>query len=61
LFIDNDMREALVAGQGESKIRALARQKGYGGLLESGINKMLQGLTSAEEVLSTAFTEDIRV
>ena len=62
LVIDNDMREALVTGQeGESKIRALARRKGYGGLLESGINKMLQGLTSAEEVLSTAFTEDIRV
>jgi type IV pilus assembly protein PilB len=61
LVIDNDIREALVTGQGESKIRVLARQKGYGGLLESGINKMLQGLTTAEEVLTTAFTENIRV
>jgi type IV pilus assembly protein PilB len=61
LVIDNDMREALVTGQGESKIRVLARQKGYGGLLESGINKMLQGLTTAEEVLTTAFTENIKV
>ena len=60
LVIDNDIREALVAGQGESRIRALARQKGYGGLLEGGIYKMLQGLTTAEEVLSTAFTENIR-
>ncbi len=33
-----------------------ARQKGYGGLLESGVNKALAGLTTAEEVISVAFT-----
>ena len=60
LVMDNDMRDALVAGEGEAKIRAMARQKGYGGLLESGVNKILQGLTTAEEVLSTTFTENIR-
>jgi type IV pilus assembly protein PilB len=60
LVMDNQIRNALVAGEGESKIRAMARQKGYGGLLESGVSKILQGLTTAEEVLSTTFTENIR-
>lgn len=35
------------------------RKKGYGGLLESGVIKMLQGLTTAEEVLGVTFSEDI--
>jgi type IV pilus assembly protein PilB len=60
LVMDNDMRDALVAGEKEAKIRAMARQKGYGGLLESGVSRILQGLTTAEEVLTTTFTENIR-
>ncbi|GAI13104.1 unnamed protein product, partial [marine sediment metagenome] len=40
-----------IAGANESQIRALARQQGYGGLLDSAVSKMLQGLTTAEEVL----------
>ena len=60
LVIDNDMREALIAGANESQIRAMSRQKGYGGLLESGVSKILQGLTTAEEVLSVAFTENVK-
>jgi type II secretory ATPase GspE/PulE/Tfp pilus assembly ATPase PilB-like protein len=61
LVMDNDIREKLVTGASESQIRALSHQKGYGGLLESGVDKMLQGLTTAEEVLSATFTEDIKV
>ena len=60
LVIDNDFREKLIERATESEIRAMARQKGYGGLLESGVNKALQGLTTAEEVLRVAFTEDIK-
>ena len=60
LVMDKDMREKLISGANESEIRRLSRQKGYGGLLESGVSKMLQGLTTAEEVLSVTFTEDIR-
>jgi len=60
LVIDNDMREKLTSGASESQIRALSRQKGYGGLLESGVNKILQGLTTAEEVLNATFTENIK-
>ena len=57
LVIDNDTREILTEGGAESKIRAAAREKGYGGLLESGVGKIMQGLTTAEEVLRVAFTE----
>jgi type IV pilus assembly protein PilB len=60
LVIDSDIREKIVSGGNEMQIRALSHQKGYGGLLESGVSKMLQGLTTAEEVLSVTFTEDIR-
>ncbi len=59
--MDNDMREKLIDGAGESEIRKLARQKGYGGLLESGVSKILQGLTTAEEVLSVTFAENTQL
>jgi type IV pilus assembly protein PilB len=60
LVMDNEMREKLSNGANESQIRAISRQKGYGGLLESGVNNMLKGLTTDEEMLRVAFTEDIR-
>jgi type IV pilus assembly protein PilB len=59
LVMNTDMREKLISGANESQIRAMSRQKGYGGLLESGVSNMLKGLTTAEEVLSTTFAEDI--
>jgi len=59
LVIDNDIREKIITGGNEMQIRAIARQKGYGGLLESGVSKILQGLTTAEEVLSVTFTENV--
>ncbi|MFA5251609.1 MAG: ATPase, T2SS/T4P/T4SS family [Phycisphaerae bacterium] len=59
LVMDSDIREMVINGKNEREIRAAARQKGYGGLFESGIISMMNGLTTAEEVLSTAFTEDI--
>ena len=31
---------------------------GYGGLLESGVDRLLSGLTTTEEVLRVTFTED---
>jgi type IV pilus assembly protein PilB len=60
LVMDKEMRETLIAGGTESQIRATSRQKGYGGLLESGVNNIFQGLTTAEEVLSATFMESIR-
>ena len=61
LVIDNDIREKIITGGSESQIRAMERQKGYNGLLESGMSNMLKGLTTAEEVLSVTFTEDVKV
>ena len=57
LVIDREIRDELLAGAGESKIRKISRRKGYQGLVGSGINRMLEGLTTAEEVLAAAFTE----
>ena len=57
--MDADIREMVISGQNERQIRTKARQKGYGGLFESGIANMEKGLTTAEEVLSTTFTEEI--
>jgi len=59
LVMDHKMRELVTAGGAEAQIRNLSRQNGYGGLLESGVTKMLQGHTTAEEVLSVTFSEDI--
>jgi len=56
LVIDDEIRELIIANSSEAKIREAARKKGYGGLLESGVNKALEGLTTAEEVISVAFT-----
>jgi type IV pilus assembly protein PilB len=60
LVIDNQMRDKIAEHATEAQIRAMARQKGYGGLLESGANKVLQGLTAPEEVIEVAFMEDVQ-
>ena len=56
LPVDNEIGDKIIAGESESQVRAALRKKGYGGLLESGTNKVLQGLTTAEEVVSIAYT-----
>jgi type II secretory ATPase GspE/PulE/Tfp pilus assembly ATPase PilB-like protein len=56
LVVDDDICKLIIAGDSEAKIREASRQKGYGGLLESGVNKALAGLTTTEEVISVAFT-----
>jgi type IV pilus assembly protein PilB len=57
LVVDKQIREELISGASEAKIRAIARKKGYHGLLESGISRVLAGLTTAEEVLNATFIE----
>ncbi|MFA7484509.1 MAG: ATPase, T2SS/T4P/T4SS family [Phycisphaerae bacterium] len=59
LVVDNDIREAIVQSATESEIRQMSRKKGYGGLLESGIDKLKEGLTTAEEVLGVTFAESV--
>ena len=55
--VDNAISEKIIANATESQIREASRRKGYGGLLDSGVSKVLQGLTTAEEVIRIAFTD----
>ena len=57
LDVDTDISEKIIASATESEIREASRKKGYGGLLDSGVIKVLQGLTTAEEVIRIAFTD----
>jgi type IV pilus assembly protein PilB len=57
LDVDNEISEKIITSATESQIREASRHKGYGGLLDSGVNKVLQGLTTAEEVIRIAFTD----
>ncbi|MBN2269008.1 MAG: Flp pilus assembly complex ATPase component TadA [Sedimentisphaerales bacterium] len=61
LVVSREIREALLDGASESRIRELSRQKGYWGLLESGVSKVFKGLTTAEQVLTTTYTEDVEL
>jgi len=60
LVVDSDIKEGIITNSSEAQIREASRKKGYGGLLESGAGKVLQGLTTAEEVLRVSFTEKVR-
>jgi type IV pilus assembly protein PilB len=61
LPLDSAMREKVATGSGEVEIRAMARQKGYDDLFASGMNRLMSGLTTAEEILRVTFTEDVEV
>ncbi len=56
LMVDEDISDRIVSNQTEAQIRAAARAKGYGGLLESGARMALLGETTAEEVIRVAST-----
>lgn len=58
LMMDADIRKKIVAGGTEAQIREMSHGKGYGSLLDSGINKMLDGMTTAEEVLRVTFADN---
>jgi type IV pilus assembly protein PilB len=57
LNVDNDISRKIIESATESQIRETSRQKGYGGLFESGVSKVLQGLTTADEIIRIAFTD----
>jgi type IV pilus assembly protein PilB len=51
--MDDDMRRMILEGENALRIRAAAIEKGMKTLRQSGINNVLAGLTSLEEVFST--------
>ena len=55
--VDTAISEKIIANATESQIREASRKKGYGGLLDSGVIKVLEGLTTAEEAIRIAFTD----
>jgi type IV pilus assembly protein PilB len=61
LVINNQIRKILVDGGDEQQIRTAARDKGYGGLTDSGLNSMRMGLTTAQEVINATYLEDMRI
>jgi len=60
LVTDSEIRDKISAGTSEAKIREMSRQRGYKGLLGSGVGRMLEGMTTAEEVLGATFTQKIQ-
>lgn len=59
LVLDSEMREAIAAGAREAEIRAKSREKGYGGLLTSGVTRILDGKTTIEEILRVTYADDV--
>jgi len=60
LVTDSEIRDKISAGSSEAKIREMSRERGYKGLLGSGVVRMLEGVTTAEEVLGATFTQKIQ-
>ncbi len=56
LPIGDEMRELIINCGTESQLRKLAKQDGYGVLLDSGIRSVLAGKTTAEEIIAVAYT-----
>jgi len=56
LAMDDTMRQMIASGAAESEIRVLAQQAGGGNLLESGVKKIFDGDTTADEVLEATFS-----
>lgn len=51
LVLDDEIRELVMNKTSAGEIAKLAKQKGYRSLLEAGVDKIKQGLTTPEEVI----------
>ena len=61
LPLNEELRDLIVNNASESRIRQLARENGWGTLLDSGVQRILTGETTAEEVISIAYTAHSRI
>ena len=52
LNIDQEISRLITEEAGEDQIREAARRKGFSTLRERGINKIKQGITTPEEILT---------
>lgn len=51
LYLDEDMNDLIAEGAHRSKIKAMAREKGFRSMLDDGIEKVLQGTTSLDAIM----------
>ena len=58
LMMDADIRRKIVEGGTEADIRAMSHEKGNGNLLDSGVNRVIEGLTTVDEVLRVTFADN---
>jgi general secretion pathway protein E len=54
IVFDEDLRQAVNRGDGEAELTELARSKGFASFRLNGAEKVLQGITSIEEVLQAS-------
>jgi len=59
MVLDKEVKEAIVEEVSEAQLREMLRGKGYGGLIQSGISKIKQGLTTVDEILGVTFSESV--
>jgi len=59
LVVDDRVRNGIITEASEAQIRTLARQAGYGDLLDSGAKRIIEGVTTPEEVLKVTYIEDV--
>lgn len=55
LFINQELRQLVAENASISRIREVAKGAGMKALIEDGLNKVTQGITSIEEVMSSSF------
>jgi type IV pilus assembly protein PilB len=60
MIMNNEVRRALVAGEDASVLRKVALQTGMKPLRFDGLNKIHQGLTTAQEVISVTFAPEMQ-
>jgi type II secretory ATPase GspE/PulE/Tfp pilus assembly ATPase PilB-like protein len=58
LEVNDSIREALIEGQSLMAIRRLARENGMRTLRESGVLKVLEGVSTYEEVVGATIAEE---
>jgi type IV pilus assembly protein PilB len=56
LTFDSEIKDLIIAKANESQIRKASRAKGFGGLMESGVARVLAGYTTVQEVLAVTFS-----
>jgi type II secretory ATPase GspE/PulE/Tfp pilus assembly ATPase PilB-like protein len=56
-MIDDEVRHMIINGATTIQLRSKARELGMRTLREDGVRKVLAGVTTAEEVLTTTMTD----